>query len=178
MVPEAEVLDESGRFRAFSEFTAGKVTLLGFVTTRCAEGDGCARVNASFRHIRGVLRIDRSLNKRVRFVSLALDPVNDVPRQLAAYAARTRGPARGAADWNFVTTMSLRRLAPILSGFGHHAPGTLVFLLDTRGVIRQVYSAEGLHALEVLADMRLLAEEDANRKSPNDDKQRNALAGS
>src|SRR5260221_8301525 len=93
---DAEVLDEAGYFRTLSDFTQGRVTLLALTYSRCIDEQGCARATAALRETRSLLRADPTLQKRVRLVSLSIDPVHDVPRSLAAFAAASRGAASGA----------------------------------------------------------------------------------
>src|SRR5258706_5917403 len=118
---DAEVLDEAGYFRTLSDFTQGRVTLLALTYSRCIDEQGCARATAALRETRSLLRADPALQKRVRLVSLSIDPVHDVPRSLAAFAAASRGAGSGA-DWRFVTTLSPRRLASILAGLDPRLP--------------------------------------------------------
>ena len=90
------MLDDSGRFRSLAEFTRGRITLLGFIYTRCADPEGCPRATWAFNEVRALLREDPALQARTRLVSLSFDPVHDRPRVIAAYAARSGGSRRGA----------------------------------------------------------------------------------
>ncbi|HEX4944235.1 MAG TPA: SCO family protein, partial [Usitatibacteraceae bacterium] len=115
--PDGEVLDSSGNARPLSAFTHGRITILGLVYTRCADPDGCPRSTWAFQEVRDLLRAERSLEKRVRLVSLSFDPAHDTPELLRSWGAGARGRAKGA-DWHFLTTRSTRALVPILDGFG------------------------------------------------------------
>ena len=175
---DAEVLDEAGYFRALSDFTQGRVTLLALTYSRCTDDQGCARAIAALRETRALLRSQPVLEKRVRLVSLSIDPVNDVPRSLAAYAALARGAGRGA-DWRFLTTLSPRRLAPILAGLDPRVPAPAasagipllpehlgVYLLDSQGNVRQNYAIASASPRAILADIRTLERE--QRLPPRD----------
>ncbi|HEX4943952.1 MAG TPA: hypothetical protein VFV55_06330, partial [Usitatibacteraceae bacterium] len=86
--------------------------------------------------------------------------------------AGARGRAKGA-DWHFLTTRSTRALVPILDGFGQDlrvdsdsraAPGTeefthtlQVFLIDPRGMVREIYSTAYLMPAMIVNDIRTLA---------------------
>lgn len=166
--PDGEVLDDAGYFRPLSDYTKGRITLLGLVYTRCADPDGCPRASWAFREVRALLRADAALQARVRLVTLSFDPVHDSPEVLAKYAARSRSGSRGA-DWHFITTASPRRVAPILEGFGqdlgaaedsraftHHLK---VFLIDADGAVREIYSTAYLMPQMIVNDMRTLAAE-------------------
>jgi len=169
LAPEGEVLDDAGNFRPLSDFTRGRITLLGLINTRCAERPGCPRVTEAFRDVRALLRAESSLQSRVRLVSLSFDPVHDVPDVLASFGAQSRAGARGA-DWYFVTTLSARRLAPILAGFGAETPVAdeaeplPVYLLDPMGVVRAVYHAPRLSPRLIVDDIRALENEIAGKR--------------
>jgi selenium-binding protein 1 len=174
--PDGEVLDDAGYFRTLAEYTHGRITLLGLVYTRCAAPEGCPRAAWAFKEVRSLLKSDPALRSRVRLVSLSFDPVHDVPEVLADYAARARSGG-GGVDWHFLTTASMRRLAPILEGFGQglgvatdssDAPGAQdlahnlkVFLLDPAGMVREIYSGAFLEPQAIVNDMRTL---DAEQK--------------
>lgn len=176
--PDGEVLDDAGYFHPLSEFTRGRITLLGLVYTRCTDPDGCPRAAWAFREVRALLRADAALQSRVRLVSLSFDPVHDVPEVVAAYAARSRAGSHGA-EWHFLTTSSTRRIAPIVEGLGQDllvavdsraAPGTQefshnlkVFLLDAEGLVREIYSSAYLMPQMIVNDMRTL---DAEQRGP------------
>ena len=50
--PDGPVLDPDGRRLPLSRFTAGKITLLGFVYTSCADARGCPLAYQVFRTVR------------------------------------------------------------------------------------------------------------------------------
>ena len=172
--PDGEVLDDAGYFRPLSDFTRGRITLLGLIYTRCADPEGCPRATWAFREVRALLRSEPALRDRVRLVSLSFDPVHDVPDVVASYGARARSGSRGV-DWHFVTTLSTRQLAPILDGFGQDlqvaadskgVAGTeefshtlKVFLLDAEGAVREIYSTAYLMPQMILNDIRTLDQE-------------------
>ena len=171
VAPQGDVLDTAGRRRSLSEFTRGRITLLGLIYTRCADPEGCPRSTWAFSEVRALLREDPALQARTRLVSVSFDPVHDRPRVLGAYAARSGGSRRGA-DWHFLTAPSPRALAPILDGFGQDlrvaaesraVPGTeefthslKVFLIDPAGRVREIYSTAYLMPLMILNDIRTL----------------------
>ena len=170
--PDGEVLDGDGYFRPLSEFTRGRITLLGLVYTRCADPEGCPRATWAFSAVRNLLRAHPQLERRVRLVTLSFDPAHDTYEAIRAYGQRMRG-ARGGAEWHFLTTRSRRALDPILDGFGQDlrveagsraVPGTeefthtlKVFLLDPEGRVREIYSTAWLMPAMMLNDIRTLA---------------------
>jgi cytochrome oxidase Cu insertion factor (SCO1/SenC/PrrC family) len=169
--PGGNVLDESGREHSLSEYTRGRITLLGLIYTRCADPDGCPRSTWAFSEVRSLLRAHPALEKRVRLVSLSFDAEHDTPAHLAKFAGAARNRERGAA-WHFLTTRSPREAAPIVEGFGQDlrvpvdappdaAPEfthTLkVFLIDPRGTVREIYSSAFLMPPMIVNDIRTLA---------------------
>jgi cytochrome oxidase Cu insertion factor (SCO1/SenC/PrrC family) len=180
--PDGLVLDTAGRSRRLSDYTKGRITLLGLVYTRCTDPEGCPRATWAFSAVRSLLRGDPALKRRVRFVTLSFDPAHDVPGVLAEYARRTRGE-RGDPAWHFVTAASRASLAPILEGFGQDlrvaaqsdaVPGTeefthylKVFLMDSHGRVREIYSTGFLAPPVIVNDIRTLARERAYAPSPS-----------
>jgi cytochrome oxidase Cu insertion factor (SCO1/SenC/PrrC family) len=174
--PEGEVLDDRGRARRLSEFTHGRITVVGLVYTRCADADACPRATWAFSELRRLLRADPALQARVRLVTLSFDPVHDRPEVMAAFAARSRGSPRGA-EWSFLTTRSPDTLEPILDGFGQDLriaadsqalPGTeefthtlKVFLVDPAAQVREIYSTAYLMPPMIVNDIRTLERERA-----------------
>ena len=188
--PQGEVLDRAGRIRSLSDFTHGRITLLGLVYTRCTDVEGCPRATWAFSEVRALLREDPALQARTRLVSLSFDPVHDRPGVISAYAARSGGLRRGA-DWHFLTTPSARRLAPILEGFGQDlrvatdsvaVPGTeefthnlKVFLIDPAGMVREIYSTAYLMPRMIVNDIRTLDGERAYSYSATGTHEQNKL---
>ena len=172
--PIGQVLDGSGRARPFSDFTQGRITLLGLVYTRCADAEGCPRATWAFSAVRNQLRAHPRLQDRVRLVTLSFDPVHDTVEAMGAYARRMRG-SRAGAEWHFLTTASRAALEPILDGLGQDlrveagsraVPGTeefthtlKVFLIDPEGRVREIYSTGYLMPAMIVNDIRTLAGE-------------------
>jgi len=71
--------DRLGRLNA----SDGRVTLLSFVFTRCADRDLCPAISAKFAYL--ARRLDPA---KFRLVEITIDPQNDSPPVLRAYAAR------------------------------------------------------------------------------------------
>src|SRR5258705_4462746 len=113
--PNGPVLDRDGRRRALVRFTAGKITLLGFIYTSCADPRGCPLTTQVFHTVRNRVSEDPDLRARVRLVSLSFDPRRDTPAVMRHYAAEV--PENGV-EWAFLTTELPRTLVPLLDGFG------------------------------------------------------------
>lgn len=163
--PEGEVLDTRGHTHALSDFTRGRITLVGLVYTRCADAEACPRATWAFSEVRRLLRADPALQARTRLVTLSFDPAHDRPEVMAAFAARS-GASRAGAEWRFLTPRSPAALLPILDGFGQDLSvaadskeftHTLkVFLLDESGQVREIYSTAYLMPRMMVNDIRTL----------------------
>lgn len=152
---DGRVLDTSGRAHDLSRFTGGKVTLLSFIYSSCADPGGCPYAYMVFHQLQSRLKRDPRLAGQVRLVSLSFDPVRDTPEVLALYAGDN---ARGGrpVEWAFLTTGSVKKLLPILDGFGQDVfldtdpasgahLGTYshvlkVFLIDRDRMVREIYT--------------------------------------
>lgn len=158
---DGRVLDTAGKPRALSDFLGGgKVTLLSFIYSTCADPNGCPYAYAVFHYLKNRLQRERPADAdKVRLVSLSFDPVRDTPEMLRLYAGENV-KARDGVEWNFLTTSSLADLVPILDAYGQDVyidldPKTQqplstmshvlkVFLIDRHGIIREIYTASYL----------------------------------
>lgn len=167
------VLDGNWLPRRLGGYTSDAITLLSFVYTYCTDPIGCPLAYQTMVDIRDRVRADPLLRGRVRLVSLSFDPTHDTPAAMRAYG----GEHARAADvrWSFLTTYSMRFLAPIIEGFGQDADVELdasgrptrvithllkVFLIDRRARVREIYSAAFLMPEVIVNDMRTLALEE------------------
>src|SRR5256884_2598365 len=170
--PDGPVLDPDGRRLPLSRFTAGKITLLGFVYTSCADARGCPLAYQVFRTVRHRAAEDAELRDHVRLVSLSFDPTRDTPAVMRHYAA---GAPPNGVEWTFLTTERARTLVPLLDGFGqdvrvetdsHGRPaGPLahvlkVFLLDDHAVVREIYTTAYLFPEVIMNDIKTIQLED------------------
>jgi protein SCO1 len=170
--PDGTVLDPDGRRLPLSRFTAGKITLLGFIYTSCADARGCPLAYQVFHTVRHRVSKDAELRDHVRLVSLSFDPTRDTPAVMRHYAA---GAPPNGVEWTFLTTERPRTLVPLLDGFGqdvrveadlHGRPaGPLahvlkVFLLDEHAVVREIYTTAYLFPEVIMNDIKTLRLED------------------
>jgi cytochrome oxidase Cu insertion factor (SCO1/SenC/PrrC family) len=166
--PTGVVVDLDGRSRRLAEFTTGKITLLSFVYTRCSDAWGCPLAYRVFDAVGAAVERSPGLRSRVRLVTLSFDPRHDTPAVMRQYAGEQ---ASRGVDWRFLTTRTERSLVPLLEGFGQDVraegrggpaeTGQLthilkVFLIDPRGVVREIYSTAYLYPEVVLADIETL----------------------
>ncbi len=170
--PDGPVLDPEGRRLQLSRFTAGKITLLSFVYTACADARGCPLAYQVFHTVRHRLAEDAELRDHVRLVSLSFDPARDTPAVMRRYAA---GAPPSGVEWAFLTTERPRALVPLLDGFGQDVrievdargrpAGPLahvlkVFLLDEHAIVREIYTTAYLFPEVIMNDIKTLRLED------------------
>jgi protein SCO1/2 len=172
--PDGMVLDSDGSAHRFSEFSTGMVTVFSFIYTYCTDARGCPLAYETLHGLKQTIDRDRALRGRVRFVSMSFDPQYDTPQAMRSYGdadARDRGGVR----WYFLTTSSGKALAPLLDGFGQDVSvaaeqppnqrvPTLthmlkVYLIDTGGGVREIYTPAFLHQGVLLNDIKTLVME-------------------
>ncbi len=178
--PDGPVLDPAGRRLPLSRFTAGKITLLGFIYTSCADARGCPLAYQVFHTVRHRVSEDPDLRDHVRLVSLSFDPARDTPDVMRRYAA---GAPPNGVEWAFLTTERPRTLVPLLDGFGQDVrleldsrgrpAGPLahvlkVFLLDEGAVVREIYTTAYLFPEVIVNDIKTLrlADQPERRTAP------------
>jgi len=169
---DGEVVDPQNHSLHLRNLTRGRVTVMSFIYTRCAAAKACPYATGVLMQLHQESQTDPALAKEMRLVSISFDPAGDTPERMAAYStlARTNGPA---AEWNFVTTRSQAELQPILDSYGqavdkrpnpNDPQGPLyhllrVFLIDSEGKVRNIYSSGTLDPRLVLADVKTLLAE-------------------
>lgn len=169
---DAIVLDTSGQARHLARFLHGKITLLTFFYTYCVDPLGCPFARVTLTNLRARVLAEPGLAATVRFVNLSLDPATDTPATLRQYAAQLGTDPR--FEWRFLTTHSVAELLPVLEDFGQdvsvdtdeqgRAVRTLhhmlkVFLIDSQGTVREIYSLAYLQPDVMFNDIRTLARE-------------------
>jgi len=173
---DGELLDSNGKLLRLRDLTHGRVTVLSFIYTRCAAPNACPYATSVMSQLHRISLEDKTLATNMRLVSMSFDPEYDTPEHLAEYAESMRDEKAGC-EWHFATAKSRPELEPILSGYGQTVDkrqnaadpqGPLyhilrVFLIDREGRIRNIYSSGTLDLRLVLADVKTLLLEEANR---------------
>ena len=123
-IPDVLLLDQQGRkVRFYSGLVKGKVVAINFIFTTCTTI--CPPMGATFAKVQKLLG-DRG--KDVHLISVTLDPLNDTPERLRAWAAKF--DAR--PGWTLVTGPKpevdrlLRALGSYVPQKEDHAPLVLV----------------------------------------------------
>ena len=166
---DATLLDPSGRPVRLSAETTGKITLLTFFYTYCADPIGCPLAYRTLLDVRaGVGRV-AGLEQRVRFLSVSLDPTTDTPAAIGSY--RDMVSEDSELEWDVLTARSVRDLLPVLEDFGQDvsveqaADGSArrtvhhmlkMFLIDHTGMVREIYTLAFLQPAVILNDIQTL----------------------
>jgi protein SCO1/2 len=177
---DGEVLDQKGHAQRLHDLVHGRVTVMSFIYTRCADAAACPYATGVLMELHELSAEDKNLAQHMRLVSMSFDPAHDTPEQMSAYA-RIAEARPSAAEWRFVTTSSRGKLNPILAAYGQAVDAkknaadrmgplnhTLrVYLIDREGRVRNIYSSGTLDVRLVLADVKtlLLEEQSANHQA-------------
>jgi cytochrome oxidase Cu insertion factor (SCO1/SenC/PrrC family) len=175
---DGRVLDASGYPLSLREVVQGRITVMSFIYTRCADAHACPYATGVLMRLHGLSLSDETLARRMRLISISFDPEADTPERMALYAAAARS-GEGGAEWKFLTTASSANLQPILDAYGQAVDrksnsldpaGPLnhtlrVYLIDEQGRIRNIYSSGTLDIRLILADIQTLTLESAGRAS-------------
>jgi protein SCO1/2 len=169
--PRGKVLDIDGKERKFVSYTTGKVTLLSFIYTHCADAKGCPLAYAAFRSVKKSIENVPGMQEKVRFVSLSFDPQNDTPDVMRTYGGDDARSLQGLR-WHFLTTRSNKELIPLLDGLGQDVSVAVirpegqrvpmlshmlkVFLIDTHGEVREIYTSSFLLPNVLINDIKTL----------------------
>lgn len=169
-VANANLVDSGGWPVTLRSLTSGKITLLTFFYTYCVDPLGCPFAHATLAELRDRVRTDRKIAKRIRFVSISLDPLHDSPAVLVGY--RKEFNVDPQFEWRFVTAHHVQELLPVLDDFGQDVSVELdahgnptrtlhhmlkVFLIDASGEVREIYTLAFLQPQVIFNDMLTLA---------------------
>jgi cytochrome oxidase Cu insertion factor (SCO1/SenC/PrrC family) len=164
-VTDHPLVGSDGRPTTLYALTRGRVAVVAFVYTTCAEATGCPVSTGLLHRLDGDVAADPVLRQRVRLVTLSFDPERDTPARLAS----VRSLHEPRTDWAFATAPDEARLAPLLSDFGQpvarlrfddgrwtglYRHVLKVFLVDQQHRVRNVYSTGFLHPELILNDVR------------------------
>jgi protein SCO1/2 len=125
-VPDVKLIDQDGRpVRFYTDLVKGQVVAMNFVFTSC--GTICPPMGANFAKLQKLLG-ERPDGKRVRLISVSIDPGNDTPARLKAWA----GKFGAQPGWTLVTgdreevTRLLKAMGVYNASPAAHTPVVLV----------------------------------------------------
>jgi protein SCO1/2 len=159
--PDFALTSQDERQIKFSDYR-GKIVLVSFVFTTC--NGTCPATTHRLAVVQQRLQKHEQLRDEVHFVSISLDPERDTPEVLRGYMRLYDLPAK---NWTFLTGAA-KEVAAVHEAWGMWvkpaANGQLdhpsrVFLVDTRGRIREIYNLDFLRLPWVMEDLQLLRRE-------------------
>ena len=170
---DGNVLTPDRKSHRLRDLLEGRVTLLSFIYTRCADPTACPAATGALYTIHNITEKDPKLAENLRLITFSFDPEHDTPTVMADYS-RGLHPEDSGSDWVFLTTRSAGDLEPILEAYGQRVDKKSnvydplgpfyhllrVYLIDREGQIRNIYSFGLLDPRMVLADVRTLLLED------------------
>jgi len=180
-VSDHQLLDATGKPVSLFDLTAGKVAVVSFMYTSCADVGGCPLAAAVLQQVDRLLSERPELSRRVTLLSVSFDPERDTPARMAE-ARATLSPR---TDWHFLTGATAADLQPLLADFNQSVAklwqedGTWsglfrhvlkVFLLDANHQVRNIYSAGLFNPQLVLNDIETVLLE-ADKRSVTDRQQ-------
>ena len=166
-VTDHALLDSSGRHVDLFDLTDGKIAIVSFMYTSCADVGGCPLAAAVLHRIDRMLSERPDIRNKVTLVSVSFDPERDTPARMA----EIKQAMKPKTDWHFLTSRTRADLQPVLDDF--HQPvakmwqedGTWsglfrhvlkVFLLDMDHNVRNIYSLGFFNPQLVLNDIETL----------------------
>jgi protein SCO1/2 len=160
--PDFALVSQAGKRVSVADLR-GHVLLVSFVFTTC--NGSCPATTHRLCQVQDELkRRAFGPGKGVRLISITLDPARDTPEVLKAYAALYDADL---SMWDFLSGPT-GDVAKVIAAWGMWARpsknGQLdhpsrVFLVDRRGIIREIYNLDFLRPQWAVDDIALLLEE-------------------
>jgi protein SCO1/2 len=172
---DGAILGEDGKARRLREMFAGRISVLGFIYTRCTDPRACPYATRVLYQLHQVSSQDPLLASNMHLITMSFDPAHDTPEVMTKFKDRYE-PERPGAKWSYLTTRGAEDIRAILDAYGqavdrkknpnaesgpfHHQ--LRVYLIDRQDMIRNIYSYDLLDPRLVITDIRtLLLEEQA-----------------
>ena len=159
-VPQFNLIAQDGQ-PFHSQVLAGKIWVADFIYTTCP--GPCPRMTSQMREVQDAALKAPDVRPHVRFVSFTVDPAQDTPPVLAAYA-KTHGAS--TEIWYFLTgpVATLQKLDRDAFKLGNidatMQHSTRFALVDGQGRIRSYYDTSEPAAIpKVISDIFALARE-------------------
>jgi len=151
--PDIRLVDQQGR-KFDLESLRGRAVLLDFIFTTC--NGPCPILTAA--HVRLQKRLPDDMRRRVYFLSVTVDPLNDTPETLERYA---REQGADLESWSFLTgdaeaveaVLSAYHVGSIRLPDGTLNHTVVTYVIDPEGYIRRHYLGLEHTGDEVMADL-------------------------
>jgi len=173
---DGAVLGSDGKPVRLHELVDGRIIILSFIYTRCADPRACLRASGVLSQLQQLTLAEPAVATNLLLLTLSFDPTHDTPEVMSRYGSVFNGK-QGGAEWLFLTTGSRDQLAPLLDRYGQQVdrarPGNAtgpynhplrVYLIDGQKRIRNIYSYGLLDPRLVITDVRTLLMEAAQPK--------------
>jgi cytochrome oxidase Cu insertion factor (SCO1/SenC/PrrC family) len=166
------VLGTDGKPVRLHDLMRGRVVVLSFIYTRCADPKACLMASSVLREVQRISRQQPGLSKNLLLLTLSFDPAHDTPKVMARYGRIWLAQGE-SAEWLFLTARNRAELQPLLdayaqrvdqrknfNAFGPYYHPLRVYLVDRQQRIRNIYSYGLLDPRLVATDaLTLLGEE-------------------
>jgi len=177
---DGEVLGTDGKRHRLRELFEGRISIVSFIYTRCADPKACPYATGVLYQLHQLSKQDPVLARNLHLVTFSFDPDHDTPKVMASFE-RAYHPDTDGARWTFLTTRSPLDLKPILDAYGQVVdrkknPRDIfgpffhqvrVYLIDRQGMVRNIYTFGLLDPRLLITDVRtLLMEEEPGFKKP------------
>jgi cytochrome oxidase Cu insertion factor (SCO1/SenC/PrrC family) len=124
-IPDVSLLDQDGKpVHFYSDLVHGKVVMMSFIFTSCTTV--CPPLGATFAKVQKLL--GERAGRDVHLISVSVDPANDTPERLKAWAQKFGG----GPGWTLVTgdkdnvTRLLKGLGVYTANAAEHSPLVLI----------------------------------------------------
>jgi cytochrome c peroxidase len=177
-VTDHRLLDPNGKQISLFDLTKGKVAVVSFMYTSCADVGGCPLAAAVLQQVDQLLSERPERAKQVVLLSVSFDPERDTPTRLA----EIQQALNPHTNWHFLTSATPEDLQPVLADFNQpvvklsYEDGTWsglfrhvlkVFLLDANHNVRNIYSTGLFNAQLVLNDIETILLETKKHATAN-----------
>jgi protein SCO1/2 len=159
--PDFALQDIDSRLVRLSDYR-GRAVLLAFIFTTCP--GVCPLISKQMEHVQRELKAAGLFGRQAAMLSMTIDPETDTASVLAQYAAQYGADPAG---WRFLRE-SVEKTKPVLRAYDEWAKklprGDLdhparVYLIDSKGNIREIYSLAFFNEKQALIDIRALVAE-------------------
>ncbi len=156
-IPHTQLVDQQGHLIDLAAVGRGKVLVLAFMYTRCADADECPLLSAKFAQLQAKLDA-----RRFRLAEITIDPSYDSPWVMANYARRFGAHPQ---TWSMLTGKA-SEIGHLLDRFGISSlraggekllHNDKVFLADPKGRVADIVQTTGFSAGALAAQAQHLA---------------------